>query len=730
MKRFLTVAGVAAALAAPLSASAGETVKLLAGFEWDEYAGKLPRWHYLGKPYLQSPPPRWTGEKIEKLDDVGPDGFMIFDGAPSHSRHHTGPLMLRQHATQGQFAWKCRWDPKRWSWVQRQLKSKRPGAWPTGETGYDIYDHFFQRECQLWKQAWRKPADWSGFERLRFDVTSVGARVRLGFRVRDASGPLLRGKLTGLRTGLAVFAVPADKTVTCDVPLAELATAGELDLGRVHRYNIRFNGLPAGTPPKELYLDNVRLVAKDGEPKPKLPVVRMAGAVRPFARRVYVKPPTERIAEKLKREIGPVEPLGPVVINRACLFSSGAGHMGGHFGGSGATYFQTARRAVVAYDNRRLLVVMAGATAPIRSRKVKRVGGLLALASSDGGKTWTGLQGETVGFSLLRWHLRAGYHADRFGNVYGVGTPNCDSYNEGQDICLHRLAFTGKTWVNDRFAIIHQDGYKCPSNCQALALANRRIWAAWGDGFGGSLARYSDDDGFTWVPCKDAAQKPPRPFYEPKLEDLGKPDAPKPPKEILLWPTPVAIGPFITPYKDGVAALGSDRRGPKWAVHDGAKWLPPKPRPAIGRGLITVTTVGADRVCVARGGGYHNLGHETLAKYVVVALLDGGTWKRAVLDTGAIGSTIVTASGDAAYCFYVKKVGEPEKPAYEVHYRRWKAGKWEAAVKVATEDRRINHLTAPQVCPPSYAAVFWDQHFTKRTDPSEVKFVRVPNRQE
>ena len=37
------------------------------------------------------------------------------------------------------------------------------------------------------------------------------------------------------------------------------------------------------------------------------------------------------------------------------------------------------------------------------------------------------------------------------------------------------------------------------------------------------------------------------------------------------------------------------------------------------------------------------------------------------------------------------------------------------------------HLAAPQVCPASYAAVFWDQHFNKRIDPSEVKFVRVPN---
>jgi len=726
MLRFILCVGLAAALCP--AARAGEKVRLLAGFEWGEYAGKLPRWHYLGKPYLKSPPPRWKGEKIEKLADVGPDGFMIFDGAPSHSRHHTGPLMVRTHATQGAFAWKCRWSATRWSWIKAQSKSKSPGAWPTSEIGYDVQDHFFQRECQLWKQAWRRLTDWSGFERFRFDVTAVGAPVMLGFRVRDGAGPLVRGKPTGIRSGLAVFIIPADKTVTCDVPLAEIARVSELDLSRVHRYNIRFNGLPAGRVPTALYLDNVRLVAKDGEPRPKLPLVQMAGAVRPFVRRVYVRPPTVRIAEKLKRELGPVEPLGPVVINRACLFASGAGHMYGHFGGSGATYFQNARRAVVAYDNRRLLVVMAGATAPTKSRKARRRGGLVALCSTDGGRTWTGLTPQDKDFTVLPWRLRAGYSADRFGNAYGVGTPNCDSYNEGQDICLHRLAFTGERWVDDRFAIIHQDGYKCPSNCQAIALADGRIWAAWGDGFGGSLARCSDDDGFTWKPCKDPAQKPPRPFYEPRLADLGRPDAPAPPKGILLWPTPTAVGPFLTPYKDGVAAFGFGRRGLAWAVHDGTKWLPQQDGPAPGRGLITVTTLGADHVFVSRGGGYHNLGKEVLGKDVVVVRLQGGQWKKETLDTGRIGSAIVTASGDAAFCFYVKKTGDDEKPEYEVCYRRWKGGKWEPPVRVATEQRRINHLAAPQVCPPSYAAIFWDQHFEKRTDPSEVKFVRIPNK--
>ena len=65
------------------------------------------------------------------------------------------------------------------------------------------------------------------------------------------------------------------------------------------------------------------------------------------------------------------------------------------------------------------------------------------------------------------------------------------------------------------------------------------------------------------------------------------------------------------------------------------------------------------------------------------------------------------------------RVGSSGSPSSARRSTRW---------LVATEAKRINHLAAPQICPTSYAAIFWDQHFRTRYDPSEVKFVRVPNR--
>ncbi len=724
--RAVFVAGIIAVCSL---ASAGEGVRVLVGFEWEDFQDgtiAMDRREFLGEPHTEGPAPGWRGTEIEKLEDVGPDGFMVI--SRRSSRDWPQSWMVRTHATQGQFAWRCRWTEARWNYIAAQLKREHPGPWPARESIYDAHDHFFQRETQLWRQDWAGLTDWSGFERLRFEVTAVGQPVKVGVRVRDGSGPRVRNRPTGIRTEVAVFVIPADRTVTCDVPLAELARLAELDLTRVHRYNIRLNGLPSGEPPTDLYLDNVRLVAEGAEPEPEYPLIEMEGEPRPFARPVDQTPPLERDPAKLERNEEPVEPLGPVVINRGAPLASGAGHMPGptHFGWSGATYFQHARRAVIAYDNDRLLVVMAG--------RGEANGGLIAIASFDGGETWEAPDREGGDYTVLPWYMRAGYFADRYGNAFGVGTPNCDSYNEGQDIALHRLAFLGDRWVKDRFAIVHQDGYKCPAQCRAIQLENGRLWASWTDGFGGSHARHSDDDGYTWAPCKDAAEEPERLFYSPDLADLGEPDAPEPPKRVLLWPTPVVVGPMIVPYKDSVAVVG----GGQWQVHDGEKWLEPERLPDLGRGLLTVTALGNERVFIARGAGYSNRGDEVLADDLVVLHGKDGDWTKDTLAEGRVGSAIVTASGDAVYCFYVMRIDEPDDdedgeengqdPEYEVRYRRWKDGTWEEPVTLSTERQRINHLAAPQYSPASYAALFWDYHVETRADPSEVKFVRVPNR--
>lgn len=87
--------------------------------------------------------------------------------------------------------------------------------------------------------------------------------------------------------------------------------------------------------------------------------------------------------------------------------------------------------------------------------------------------------------------------------------------------------------------------------------------------------------------------------------------------------------------------------------------------------------------------------------------------------------TILTSSGDAVFCFYVKKATDDK---YEILYRRWAGGKWGGSAVVATESVRINHLAAPQKCPPNYAAVWWDTRPQTAKGQGEVRFARVPNK--
>ena len=279
--------------------------------------------------------------------------------------------------------------------------------------------------------------------------------------------------------------------------------------------------------------------------------------------------------------------------------------------------------------------------------------------------------------------------------------------------------------------MIDQNIRKCPGNSRAWRLPNGRIWATWchkgmfNPDF--NLIKYSDDDGYTWAPCKDAsAAGLPRPFYEPKLEDLAKPPAErKPPKNILLWPSTPVPGAILVPYNDGIAAIGVA----EWQVHDGEKWLPKKKTPGFSKPIATV--LGANQIFMAQTN--YDWQGKSGGKALVCARLVNGEWNRDTLETEGVTDVVLTAcrgSGKAVFCFYVKIVKKDDAVINEVRYRRWADGKWGKSYLIAAEDFRINHVTAPMVCPADYAAVFWDEHKSraKRGLPSALRFARIPNR--
>jgi hypothetical protein len=240
-----------------------------------------------------------------------------------------------------------------------------------------------------------------------------------------------------------------------------------------------------------------------------------------------------------------------------------------------------------------------------------------------------------------------------------------------------------------------------------------------------NLIKYSDDDGYTWAPCKDASiTRIPRPFYEPKLEDLKKaPEERKPPESILLWPSTPVPGPILLPYTSGIAAIGVE----EWQVHDGQKWLP---RQKVPFAPAVATILDKDHIFLANT--HYRAGEQGAGGDLICARYVNGQWRKETLEGERVVDATLTAcrgSGKAVFCFYAKRAGNDDKPTNEVRYRRWANGQWGASQLVAAEAFQVNHVTAPIVCPPDYAAVWWDQRKTKamRHKASALRFARIPN---
>ncbi|MFP4058171.1 MAG: hypothetical protein ACLF0G_14990 [Candidatus Brocadiia bacterium] len=691
----------------PAAGAEGRPVRRVQGFEPHEMkplgkAGRLPP--------AATPPPGFRAQPPR------PDAQAYAIYREASSRDWPRFTLAQAFATEGRYALRYQVG----AWHERTSRSPAITAHPPIGGYHDVGDWLYQRHGLIWSEGSpTEPLDWSGYERLRFDVCAPDAPAVLGVRVRDATATEGRPPKHphGLRTALAVFRIPRGKPVTCDVPLAALCRVGEVDLSRVHWMHIRLNGFEGQTP---VAIDHLRLLPHGAAQEERLPIVTMEGEPRPFARKVWSRNPPPRKRDLARPEPGPVESLGPVtVLHAPGRYTCGYGHLGGH----GGTYYQSARRGAVAWDNRRLLVVV-GAEPRRETRRVTwggaaEAGGMLALASFDGGRTWGGLRpGESRPVRLHDWYWRATLASDRRGDLYAVGTQNCDSYVEGHDIFFRRLAFDGTGWSVDRFAIVDQNGTKCPGPARALRLATARIWAAWTDGFGGVYAKHSDDDGLTWEPCKDAAAETiPRPFYDPDPADIG---TASPPRAVLPWPAEPVPGPLLVPYRGQAAAFAYDAS--QWAAHDGQAWGPtrPVPWPAKRGGQASEAAPGEAHVVVARVEG------EGRGRRLVALHLVEGSWSEPeTLAEGRLGSSILTASGDAVFCFYVVARGESR---WAVRARRWKDGAWGPPATVAEETEPVNVVGAPTVCPPSYAAVFWDQRMDDPREASWLRFARIANR--
>ena len=453
-------------------------------------------------------------------------------------------------------------------WIKEYEQGSYSGltAQPPINDYHNILDWYHQRYTQLLDDELSNPnatpRNWSAYHFLRADVYSSAYDAILGILVKDASGTKISAQYTGLYTPVAKFHLTAGQWQTINFPLKALADIGELNLTRISGFSLRYDGYFGDT---EIRIENIRLV-QSGDPV--YPLLEMQGDVRPFGRRVVKDLEVVRDREKLVRNLSPVSStVGPVtVVTVGGAYACATGH----FGGSGATYYQHLRRGVVAYDNDRLFVLAktAGLASVLYSPNSNTCegGGITAFGSFDGGQTWGGItRGETRPTLFAHWYWRSLASADYFnGDVYLTGVQNCASYHPPVDVFFRRLAFSGDGWAEDRFSLMG-NVIKCPPWSAALMLPNGRLWANVCDGWGGNLGKYSDDDGYTWIPCKNStlsgSTQNPRPWYQPGIDPV--------PDSVIVFPGDIISGSVFVPYDGGVANFSY--AGDKWRIQNGTK---------------------------------------------------------------------------------------------------------------------------------------------------------------
>ncbi|KKL81061.1 hypothetical protein LCGC14_1998540, partial [marine sediment metagenome] len=188
-------------------------------------------------------------------------------------------------------------------------------------------------------------------------------------------------------------------------------------------------------------------------------------------------------------------------------------------------------------------------------------------------------------------------------------------------------------------------------------------------------------------------------------------------------------GGLPVPYRRSVAFVSSDPRGSvSWRRFDGKGYSPSQ--------LIHKTRIAKSAAATPEGTVFVATlaGRRAKVKDLLVARLDGESWKFDTIDdglAGKIGPVALTAAGDRAVCFWVRSAGKTDTATHDILYRTWTAKTgWGATSKIAREKDPVHRIVTPLISPPDYAPVFWDKLIEDRRkwrqDYPWVRFARVP----
>jgi len=514
--------------------------------------------------------------------------------------------------------------------------------------------------------------DWSGYERLWADVL-CNAPAELWLALEDdlIEPPVMR-----------TFRIPEKQWITLEVNLTEAVRARGIELAKIANFWL----LGRASVRAEVRVDNIRIVRR-GAPVPERLLRDRTPMTVPSI--PPGQPQVSSLPQELKPDRTPIQLGEPTVVARGSVIPFGW---------------------VSAYDNRFLFVAYSSKD---KSKAVAK-----AVYTDDGGQSWKPLP-EPAARNLDHGTAR-GSAIDATGDGVavssGLGCAGLGHANPRQH--LTKYTFTGTGFKAELPTILDSDIRHCGSNASVVRLPSGphrgRLWASWGQiGRAHSVcvhAKYSDDDGRTWVPWGKGALVPGSEASEWSDGTYGYPET------------------VITPYGSYVACFWRHKRrcGVLWSVYDGTGWSPPSEVSSITldgmdgayRATMSTVTKGETEVFLTATG----LG--------TVLRFDGKSWNAAPIQCEDGG--MLSLAGDVVTLFNAGKVNRRWKgidwsrQTVLRYFRRSPDGRWEGPHDLISElniheYRSLAGYYVPPYAPANFVPLVWSDF-----DEGTVKLLKVP----
>ncbi|MCK4293864.1 MAG: exo-alpha-sialidase [Planctomycetes bacterium] len=519
--------------------------------------------------------------------------------------------------------------------------------------------------------------DWSDYGLLCVDVHPQGAPVKLWLALEDnvLEPPVMR-----------TYEIPANKWVTLELDLKEAQRVRELDLAKITNFWLMARSSVRAT----VRIDNIR-IAKHGTPVPK----ELLQDNSPMAVAIVMpkKPELPNIPSTVKPNWAAASLTKPIVVARGSIVPFGW---------------------VSAYDNRFIFVAYSARdkTDPEAKDEAK------AVFTEDGGLSWKQLADPTA--RNLDHGTARGCAIDVTGDGIAVSSgPGCAGLgNPNPRQHLTKYSFTGKGWEARFPTILDSDIRHCGSNASVVRLSSGpfkgRLWASWGE-IGrehaiGVHAKYSDDDGRTWIPWGKGAALPGSQSANWSDGTYGYPET------------------VVTPYKEHVACFWRHKRkcGVKWSVYDGSDWSAPADVSPITlddmdgayRATMSAITKGDREIF------FTATGLDTVLRW------DGKSWRAepVCIEDGGM----LSIAGDFVVLFTSGKVNRRwkgirwQRRAILRCLQRLPSGRWEGPVDITPEFtideyRSLAGFSVPPYAPMNFIPLAWSDY-----DEGTIKFLRIP----